>query len=248
STVFGIGLIVSVVALPTTGSASPMTTCPPMTTFNQYLSSGFSCVIDNVLFDNFTFSSTGGVPISASNVTVQPVADTGGLYFPFSPSLTVNALPNGNSTSAQFTIGMDLTGLGTSNVTGLTLDANGFGQHGGSTTVAASYCLGQALVGCPAADLKTLSVTDSGTNAASFAGVHNLGLSFTTSVVSGIQGTATLQQFEFGVTGGAGGGTTGGAGGPGGSPIPEPGTWLMLAGGLASLLLWRQLHLKRALR
>ncbi len=244
ATLFGFGLIASLAGFSSVAKAATITTtCPPMGTFDQFLTSGFSCVVDNVRFDNFTFSSSSG--LTAAEVSVQPVAPTGGLYFPFSPNLTVSNLSGGNPASAQFTIGMNLTALGSANIAGLSLDTNGTGTNGGGSSVTANLCLGQDLAGCPAGDSRQLTIANSGFNSVSFDPVQALGLSFSTSVNSGSQGTGTLAQFEFGVI--PGGGTAGGStgtgttsGGPGGSPVPEPSTWLMFAGACAGLLVCRK--------
>ncbi len=181
-----------------TASASKITTtCLPKTTYDQYQGQG-SCVIGDIMFSEFGFSSsvTGSSP-SASEVSFQPVSYQG-LYSQI--NLSAVSAPDGSSTFQQVTLSFLESALGGSGIGTLGFDFNGTGTHKGVATVTEDYCIGHPLSGCPSGSggeelLSSLGPTYSDSVTLP-AGVTTLYVAYTAKVVSGIQGSAHIVQFE----------------------------------------------------
>src|SRR6516165_7110565 len=69
------------------------TTCIP-TTLDQYILNGTVCQTGDLSFSNFQFTSSSP-GLTAADIHVQPLAGTGGFYFPFVTSISSN--PDGSA-------------------------------------------------------------------------------------------------------------------------------------------------------
>jgi hypothetical protein len=209
-------------------SASSITTCLPKTTYDQYQAQG-SCVSGNVMFSDFEFSSSGtGLARSASNVSFQPVSSQG-LY----SQINLNALsaPDGSSTSQQVTLSFLESAVAGSSISILEFEFNGTGNHGGVASVTEDYCISHPLAGCPLGlgGEEVLSSRGSPySNSVNLpAGVTALYVAYTVKAVSGIQGTASVVQFENSNTG---------------AVVPEPTTFPVVAAIILGLFAARRIR------
>ena len=116
---------------------------------DTYLSKGFRCTVDGLLFSNFTFSAYvsgtdgGAPPLTANMIYVDPIS--GGLMFSSGyivGNINLSCDPNGTDTCptglADSFIGYTVRALGNQLINGLTFSFYGFGPdssdgRGGTT-------------------------------------------------------------------------------------------------------------------
>jgi hypothetical protein len=223
--------LAALLALVPAASASS-TTCLT-TTLDVYTTGGYSCVSGNLMFSNFGYTPSavpGGVAIPASGISVTPETLTGDEGFQFSSGWSVKT-QSGNTSSFQDSL-ITYT-VSTVNhafsLTDLSLSFNGDFTGTGTTRVNETYCPGGAVgVSCPGGnqDLQVTNPPNMLGNQMVFASpVSTLGISKDITVASGTNGTAGLSQVFNNISNGG---------------VPEPGTCLLLGGGLLALGLMRK--------
>jgi hypothetical protein len=190
-------------------------------TLNNYLVSGFSCTIDNLVFSNFTYSDTANntSPIASTAVNVLPITvpDDEGLEFTAGWSVVQ---PAEEDSKIGFTVST-VNGLATIDQLGLEFNGNYSGT--GSAGVTETYCKGGTLTSCPTT-VDQIAVTNPPTvlsiTSLSFAGVSTLSVSKDIFVNAGNWGTASISDVNNTY---------------GQSQVPEPGTLCLIGGGLLAV-------------
>jgi len=126
-------LIVLASALSAFGAACPVAT------YDNYLAANYSCGIDDKTFDTFSYSTAGTNPLSANQITVNPINT------PFNPGFLFNAAWSAGAGQTQdsligFTVHVNPGG---NLIDDLSLYMFGAGVIGsGQVSVAETYCAG----------------------------------------------------------------------------------------------------------
>lgn len=194
----------------------------PTAALSTYDASGFSCTVNGLTFSNFSYTTVNGLP-TAANVELIPTFDAAGdTGFFIDGGFTASA---GQTSSATITYTITDTVAG---ITGATASLISYGATGSGAvaTVSENVC---------SPTCKTFSVTDDvnhppvvQSNSVTFAATTSVTITKTITE-SGGTGSATISSFENTVQ------TNGGAG-PGGGTVPEPASFLTMAGGLIAAL------------
>ena len=214
-------------------AATAAPTCS-MTTLDNYLTTNFSCAIDNLVFSNFSYSpsaSPSGIAIPASGIEVTPLTLLGDEGFKFTSGWGVatqaNNISSFQDSAISFTVSTNDHSL---SLTDLSLSFNGDFTGTGTTRVNESYCPGGAVSTC-AGGAQVVSVTNPPLNLTSpnivfTHPVSTLGITKDIFVSSGTNGTAgaSIVTNNF---------SNGGA-------VPEPASCLLIGGGLLGLGLLRR--------
>ncbi len=195
---------------------------------SNYLTSGFSCTINDQTYSAWSYtdeSNPPGFAVGPGSVTVSPITTQGNPGFMFTGSWQVGqALGILSQDSSFFFTVNSVTPM-----TDLSLSIGGVGFTGtGAISLDETACLGAVLPACTGGTIVTLSVGDSSAgqqlyNQVNFAGVNEISVEKDLSVSAGTDGSAevsiiTDQFSESGTT------------------VPEPGTLGMLGLGSAAIL------------
>ena len=145
-------LIVLLASIVLASSAFAVPTNCPTGPLSLYLVPSFSCVINQVTFDAWGYSSSGtgfGSTIPATGVTVTPQTTAGMEGFQFQAAWSVNSFnANGDPVHSTEDSLVSFTAA-SSGMIDLELFFNGSVTGNGMAQVTEQYCLGHALVGCP---------------------------------------------------------------------------------------------------
>ena len=151
------------VLLGTSAIAMASIACP-VSTYDTYLGTGFSCTIDDKTFSNFLYSSSasgGAGTIPASGVAVVPVTTLNNPGFLFTGGFGVIS----NQTQDElfgFTVRVNQGGNPIDDITLLQLGTGFTGT--GSASIAETVCLGDTFAnGCLGGTIVTLSTVDNST-------------------------------------------------------------------------------------
>jgi|SRR5579864_2479741 len=222
--------LATLLVLVSAATAAP--TCSPSATLDTYLASNFSCSLDNLLFSNFGYTPNAiptGVNIPANGITVTTITTTGDEGFQFSSGWAVRTQSDGSSSFQDSLITFTVSTVDHSaSLTDLSLSFNGDFTGTGSTGVNEHYCPGGPVNGCPGGS-GVRQVTNPPPvleDQVTFTSpVSTLGISKDINVTSGTAGTARISQVVNQFSNGA---------------VPEPGTYMLLGGGLLGLGLMRK--------
>ena len=191
-------------------------TCPAETYDNYLLLS--SCMINDMTFNNFSYTASGTNPVPASSISVSPQGTMGNPGFLFNAPWNVSA----NQTQDSL-IGFTAM-TSTPSITDLELVMIGSGFTGtGSVSVAESYCLGDTFAdGCKHGISGTLDVFNSSsgsqlTDSVSFAGVSIVDIDKDILLSGGSSGSAEVSGVMNLFS----------------EEVPEPAELSLLGGGLA---------------
>jgi hypothetical protein len=176
-----------------------------------------TCSIGDKTYSNFTLSSSTVAPGSVTYQTVNRGIDANGFTFQLT---NFNASGSG---SADMTLGFDVTAPAA-----LIIDAQlqevGSVLNGGTATIGEVLCLGGPVIGCPAADTKTLMTSwpTQPTDTINFSPVTELGVEKDISAVgNGGSGFASISIITETI-----------------SQVPEPGFYGVIAAGMAGILMF----------
>jgi hypothetical protein len=193
-------------------------------TLDNYLATGFSCEIDNLLFSNFTYSDTANAtsPIPSTAVNVIPITTPGDEGLEFTAGWSVSTPAEEDSV-----IGFIVSTVNDADtIDSLDLEFNGHYTGTGTSGVTENYCEGGLLTSCPTT-VGQIAVTNPPTvlsiTSEEFTPVNTLQVSKDIVVSSGSEGTASISDLNN---------TYG--------QVPEPGTLGLLGGGLVALGLVRR--------
>jgi hypothetical protein len=133
----------------------------PTTTFDNYLTVGFTCGLGALTFGSFSYSGAGGPiasPITASSIFVTPITTPGNEGFQFQSGWSVgnvSAISNFQDSLIAFVVRS-----WTAAITDLHLSFNGSFTGSGLSSVTEQYCLGGPLAGCPGPNSGQINVTN----------------------------------------------------------------------------------------
>jgi hypothetical protein len=182
---------------------------------SAYLTSGFSCTIDDKLFSNFSYSNVGTAP-DASVVMVTPQTGTEE-GFQFQGAWAAGPTQSGDSLIG-FTVSI---ASGTNLITDAVLSMSGVATSGGGTaSVAENLSNGASLFVFSGGGLSQLA------DSATFAGVSTLDVHYKDVEVAGNGGFAAISAVVNAFSQ---------DGGHSGSTVPEPGSMMLLGSGLLTL-------------
>ena len=174
-------LVSSVWASPTACDDGPL---------SAYLGAGYSCQSGNLIFSDFNYQGTG---LGANVITVHPLADFDQEGFGFAGAWSASSF-NGASAREDSTIIYTVrktAGL----IDSIDLSFRSVAIGTGQASVEESFCLGASISGCQNENKGMLAVTNPGagfSNKAFFAAVGQVSISENISVVSGINGSAII--------------------------------------------------------
>jgi hypothetical protein len=196
---------------------------------DQYILNGTVCQTGDLSFSNFQFTSSSP-GLTAADIHVQPLAGTGGFYFPFVTSISSN--PDGSAATESFTVSYQITALNNTQMDSMGLDFNGGGFHLGTTTVTTGYCTGNPSPSCPTGQSGQSTLDPANmTGTLTFpTGSTSLFISMNANLNSGVQGSAFFSQMENSVAVSA-------ASAVPAAEVPEPGVAGLSSVGFAFLAL-----------
>ena len=213
------------------GATNLTTTCPPLTVFQAYIDLGSTgCRVGDIQDSLFAFSATatGVTPLTADQLSFQPVPVNEGLYSQV--GLTIVGPSDGSVFSEQIVVGWLQTGLPGIVINSIGVDFMGDAQHFGLASVTEDYCIGQnTITGCPAGsggEVVLSTATSVFNSMIQISGAASVFVQYTLNVSSGSQGDGHLLEFETNNTTGPG------FTGPGSGNVPEASTALLCGLGL----------------
>jgi hypothetical protein len=210
--------------------------CPTTGTYATLQALG-SCTIavsptDVLTFSGFTYSDSavGAVPVTAANLTYTTMdSSTSAIGFLFGVALTA-----GPSQVNDLGIGYTVTGSGINDAT-VTMAGLAVGS-GASASIAETICPGSTIAGCLSSlPLSTYTIAGGPTQTSdttTFAPVGTLGVLKDVDVLGG-GGLSSISLFTDTVS-------------QGGSSVPEPGFYGVLAGGMGAVLMFARRRKKAA--
>jgi len=203
----------------------------PTTTYDQYLTSGFSCGINDQTFSDFAYAGESNPPgfgVPAGSITVTPITTPGNPGLQWTAPWFASTASGVLSQDSLFQFNVN-TNPGGSPITDLSLSIAGVGFQGtGTVVVDETACLGALLPTCTGGQIITLEVFDSASgsqlvDSASFSGVTEVSIAKDIEIQAGTNGQASLSvvtdQFSEGT-----------------ATVPEPGTLSMLGLGTVALV------------
>jgi hypothetical protein len=205
-------------------------TTPTVTVSFAELASLGSCTIGDKTFSDFTYSmsATGATPVPASDVTVTTI-DNGTSAIGFLFGVSLNA---GVGQTNDIGIGYTVTGLDIDDAT-VTMAGLAAGP-GASNSIAETICPGGVIAGCssslPLSVYNIVGGPSKTTDTVTFSPVDTLGVLKDVSVVGG-SGLASISLFTDTVSQ---------------NPVPEPGFYGLLAGGLGAVVMFARRRKKTA--
>jgi hypothetical protein len=199
----------------------------PTTTYDQYLTSGFSCEINDQTYQDFAYTGTSNPPgfqIQAAGIGVTPITTPGDPGLQWSAGWGVGTGLGVLSQDSLFQFAV----TSGSPMTDLSLSIAGVGFQGtGSVNVDETACLGAMLPACTGGTVVSLSVfANSGGqqlfDQVNFAGVNLISVSKDLLVQAGTNGSAEVSAVTDQFSEGSG-------------TVPEPGTLTMFGAGILAI-------------
>jgi len=218
----------------TTASAAPLCLTGSLASY-EALSGG--CSVGSVTYSGFNFGSAGSVVLTANQIQVQVVSNGSGDGLSFSGPFTVGA---GSSLDALISFMISASAL-----TGQTLTMQNPVVTGGGLAMAVeSACQGTFSGGSCSGATQSLDVSATSSGSNTSASITFPSGTTTASITKNI----ILEGGSAGTSSGASIqsitdiNSSNGAGGPGGGPVPEPDTLVMMLGGalVAAALVMRR--------
>jgi hypothetical protein len=199
----------------------------PTTTYDQYLTSGFSCDINDQTYQDFAYTGTSNPPgfqIQAAGIGVTPITTPGDPGLQWSAGWGVGTGLGILSQDSLFQFAVSSSNP----MTDLSLSIAGVGFQGtGSVNVDETACLGAMLPSCTGGTIVNLSVFANGQgqqlyDQVNFAGVNLISVSKDLLVQAGTNGSAEVSVVTDQFSEGSG-------------TVPEPGTLSMLGAGVLAI-------------
>ncbi len=199
----------------------------PTTTYDQYLTSGFSCDINDQTYQDFAYTGTSNPPgfqIQAAGIGVTPITTPGDPGLQWSAGWGVGTGLGVLTQDSLFQFAV----TSSNPMTDLSLSIAGVGFQGtGSVNVDETACLGAMLPACTGGTVVSLSVfANSGGqqlfDQVNFAGVNLISVSKDLLVQAGTNGSAEVSAVTDQFSEGSG-------------TVPEPGTLSMLGAGVLAI-------------
>jgi hypothetical protein len=199
----------------------------PTTTYDQYLTSGFSCDINDQTYQDFAYTGTSNPPgfqIQAAGIGVTPITTPGDPGLQWSAGWGVGTGLGILSQDSLFQFAVSSSNP----MTDLSLSIAGVGFQGtGSVNVDETACLGAMLPACTGGTIVNLSVFANGQgqqlyDQVNFAGVNLISVSKDLLVQAGTNGSAEVSVVTDQFSEGSG-------------TVPEPGTLSMLGAGVLAI-------------
>jgi hypothetical protein len=199
----------------------------PTTTYDQYLTSGFSCEINDQTYQDFAYTGTSNPPgfqIQAAGIGVTPITTPGDPGLQWSAGWGVGTGLGVLSQDSLFQFAV----TSSNPMTDMSLSIAGVGFQGtGSVNVDETACLGAMLPSCTGGTIVNLSVFANGQgqqlfDQVNFAGVNLISVSKDLLVQAGTNGSAEVSVVTDQFSEGSG-------------TVPEPGTLSMFGAGILAI-------------
>ena len=197
----------------------------PTTTYDQYLTSGFSCSIGDQTYQDFAYTGTSNPPgfqIPAAGIGVTPINTPGDFGLQWSAGWGASTASGILTQDSLFQFAVTSS---PNPMTDLSLSIAGVGFQGtGSVNLDETACLGAMLPSCTGGTIVTLSVFANSQgqqlfDQVNFAGVNLISVSKDLLVSAGTNGSAEVSLVTDQFSEGSG-------------TVPEPGTLSMLGAGI----------------
>jgi len=199
--------------------------CPTTGTYAELQALG-SCTISDKTFSGFTYSDSavGAIPVAPGDLTYTTIDNgTSAIGFLFGVALTATGPASTNDLGIGYTVtGSDITDAQVT-MAGLAVGA------GSSATIAETICPGHVIAGCLSSlSLSTYKIVggpSKTSDSVTFGAVDTLGVLKDVDVAApGAGGFASISLFTDTVSQG--------------NPVPEPGFYGVLAGGMGAVLMF----------